>query len=152
MKSPKYVFSRRSDPFLIPLIIIATTVLMAVVASLPVGVFALLQRLVVWTAGHFWRQVLCTVALIFMGFALYNLRVRQRLFYGFSEMVISSLGFWYALSSTTNLRASAAAIIASLYVFVRGIDNYKAGITEQHRRMGLDDKHRPLPVAPTTNK
>jgi hypothetical protein len=151
MDAPKHVFSRRSDPFLIPLVIIATVLLMAVIAAVPVGIFALLQRLIVWTSGHFWRQIICTVVLVIIGFSLHKLRAHMRLLYGFLEMMVAGIGFWYALGTSANVKASAATIIASLYVFVRGVDNYNAGITEQHRRMGLDDQHRPLPVPPSTD-
>jgi hypothetical protein len=149
METPNPVFSRRRDYFFIPLYILAAITLWIALAFIPLGVITLLQRLIAWTFGHFWRQALCTLGLGLIGFALHGFRSRNRLLYGLFEIWVALTGFWYALGAITNPQGAAAAIIAGLYVFVRGIDNYKAGITDQHRRMGLDDQHRPLPKPPT---
>jgi hypothetical protein len=145
MDASKYLFSRRKDPFLVPLILIALFVLFVITAFVPLGVVTLLQKLVAWTSGHIVRQIGCTLALGLVGFGLHEFRTRAQVLYGMFEMFVALTGFWYALGSRASPQASAAAIIAGLYVFVRGLDNYRAGITEQHRRMGLDDQHRPLP-------
>jgi uncharacterized membrane protein len=150
MAALKRIFKHLTAPVLGVIILIAGIAVWSVIASIPLSIFALLQRLVEWTSSHPWRQAICSLILALIGFALYQLRARNQLLYGAFEIIVALAGFWYALGTTTNLQASAAAIIASLYVFVRGVDNYKAGITEQHRRMGLDDQHQPL-SAPTTS-
>jgi hypothetical protein len=145
MEPSKYLFSRRADPFLLPLIIMLGLILWLAVSLIPLSAFVLLQKLVGWTAGNRWHQAICCIALTAVGFALHRFRQRARLLYGEMEIIVAFGGFWFALGTTANLKSSAAAVIASLYVMVRGIENYSAGITEQHRRMGLDDQHRPLP-------
>ena len=117
----------------------------AIFTFVPLSIFLLLQRIAAFTSGHPWRQVSCAVVLGIIGYALlYQFRTSHRLFYGAFEMVVAVGGFWYALGTAAKPQGSAAAIIASLYVFVRGLENYKTGITNQHKRTGLDDQHRPL--------
>ena len=147
----KRIFSRISAPILGVLLLIAGVALWAMFTFVPLSIFLLLQRIVAWTSGHPWRQAICSLALGFIGFALYKFRSRNRLLYGAFEIIVATGGFWYALGTTANLQGSAAAIIASLYVFVRGLDNYHVGITDQHRRMGLDDQHRPLTNPPASD-
>ena len=128
------------------LLVIAGVVLWALISLIPFSFFLALQHVVKWTAGHLWRQVVVSLALCAFSFLLLRLRERHRLVYGSFEIIVALGGFWYALATVASPEVSAAAIIASIYVFVRGADNYKNGILDQHRRMGLDDEHRPLPT------
>jgi hypothetical protein len=148
MENLKRVSSRILAPALPGVLVVAGLALWGVIASIPLSMLVLLQRVPLWTSGHLWRQVTCTLAFGSMGYALFRFRARHRLLYGSFEIMVALIGFWYALGTTTNLQGSAAAIIGGLYVLVRGFDNYKTGITDQHRSMGLDDDHRPLLAIP----
>lgn len=144
----KRVFSCISEPALLALLLVGGLVLWGAMALVPLSFFVLLGRVTAWASVDPVRQATSTVALGILGYGFFLLRAHHRLLYGAFEILVACIGFWYALGTTANLQGSAAAIIASLYVFVRGVDNYKQGITDQHRRMGLDDQHRPLAAAP----
>lgn len=146
----KRALSHISEPALLALLLLAGLVLWGVLALVPLSFFVVLGRVTAWASIDPLRQIMSTLALGLLGYGFFLFRTRHRLLYGAFEILVAFIGFWYALGTTANLQGSAAAIIASLYIFVRGVDNYRGGITDQHRHMGLDDQHRPL-AAPTVS-
>jgi hypothetical protein len=114
----EHIFSRIGATVLSVLMLIGVVALWVIFTFVPLSISCFSNESWQWTSGHPWRQGSCAVVLGIIGFALYQFRTSHRLFYAAFERVVAVGAFWYALGTAAKPQGSAAAIIASLYVFV----------------------------------
>jgi len=72
--------------------------------------------------GHF----LVVLGVLAVGTLAYGVRANQRFQYGIAEIAIGAGGAWFACDAQ-HLGTSGLAILGSIYIVVRGIDNARAG-------------------------
>ena len=123
--------------------VVFVVVLVAVFPALAFAQFYLLLRpaslaslwLCRWAASSVTHRVVATATIWVAGGLLYWLRQKQRLWYGWIEMVFATCLFWAAARTPpTGELGALATVFGAIYVFIRGLDNAATGVKQRNEK------------------
>lgn len=90
--------------------------------------------------SEFWANLIGLLIVISIGMGLYFIREKQRIFYGWLEIVFALISGWYGVSKMATAGfAEAISVVAAIYLMVRGIDNIMEGRKKQLETVIVND-------------
>lgn len=119
--------------FLVAAVVIGL-VLQFIVSRLP----SLYVILLVYV-GQFWLNLIGILGIFVVGVGLYWFRENHRMYYGALEITFALAYGWFAINKVTAIGyVESISIIASVYLVVRGLDNYILGKEMRAKQAAID--------------
>jgi len=82
----------------------------------------------------YWLQFLFLSAIVVLSITLFKFRERYRELYGLTELAFGCVSAWLAIPEVIQYKSNWPLIIGSMYINVRGLDNWNQGRAKRLER------------------
>jgi hypothetical protein len=104
-----------------------------VLGNLAIGAGAALGGIYTWVAASPWHLLPSIGAVVIVSQGAFELRKRHRRHYGALEVGAAAATFVHILAHPVEPLAETAALVATVYFYVRGLDSVVVGIGEHSK-------------------